>query len=349
MPLSLRRGRVSAIHQREEGLVRLEVDGTPCVAYPRLTGPVALGDEVVVNVQAGRLELGSGGFDVLHVNLTRGLELPTVEGAHVMKLPYTSLQAALPHAEETGGLADTLGGMPVVCCTLHSQVAPVCAGLGDDLRIAYVQVAGGALPVSLSDSVRALRARGLVEVTVAAGACHDAEVECVNVYSALAWTAWQGVDAVVCSVGPGIVGTGSFLGHGAVAAAEAANAASALEGSPVLVARVSEGDERERHRGVSHHTRAAFELSLGDVAVAWPRGLDAPDWLNAREEVDVDDWREACDGLPLTHMGRGPDDDPWFFAAAFAAGRLAQTLAASRGQVVTHSSQPSTDTAHDPR
>ena len=29
-----------------------EVDGVPCVAFPRLTGPVALGDEVIVNTQA---------------------------------------------------------------------------------------------------------------------------------------------------------------------------------------------------------------------------------------------------------------------------------------------------------
>ena len=36
------------------------------------------------------------------------------------------------------------------------------------------------------------------------------------------------------------------------------------------------------------------------------------------EEVDVAGWRGACDGLPLSHMGRGPSDDPWFFAAAFA-------------------------------
>jgi hypothetical protein len=46
-----------------------------------------------------------------------------------------------------------------------------------------------------------------------------------------------------------------------------------------------------------------------------------------REEVDVADWREACAGLPLEHMGRGPDEDPWFFASAFAAGRLAGRLA----------------------
>src|SRR3954468_22247229 len=105
MPLGLRRGTVTAVCERLPGLVRLEVDGAPCVAYPRLTGPVALGDDVVVNVQARELDLGSGGFDVLHVNLTRGLELRAEEGAHVMKLPYTSLQAARPHGEEAGGLA----------------------------------------------------------------------------------------------------------------------------------------------------------------------------------------------------------------------------------------------------
>ena len=35
-------------------------------------------------------------------------------------------------------------------------------------------------------------------------------------------------------------------------------------------------------------------------------------------------WEEACAGLPLSHMGRGPDEEPAFFAAAFAAGRLAR-------------------------
>ena len=34
MPLSLKRGRVTAIQEQHEGLVRLEVDGIPCVAYP---------------------------------------------------------------------------------------------------------------------------------------------------------------------------------------------------------------------------------------------------------------------------------------------------------------------------
>src|SRR2546430_4329603 len=102
MPLSLRRGTVTAIAERHEGLVRLEVDGNACVAYPRLTGPVAVGDDVLVNVQARELGLGSGGFDVLHANLTRGLDLAPDPRAHVMSLPYTPLQVAVRHAEEDG-------------------------------------------------------------------------------------------------------------------------------------------------------------------------------------------------------------------------------------------------------
>ena len=326
MPLSLRRGEVTAVGERHVGLVRLEVDGMPCIAYPRLTGPVAVGDDVVVNTQARDLGLGSGGFDVLHVNLTRGLGLAAQPGAHVMKLPYTSLQAAEPHVEEHGELAGSLDGMPVVLCTLHSQVAPVCAGLGG-LRVAYVQIPGGALPVSLSDAIRTLKRVGLVERTVGAGACFDADEACVTTAAALAWASAEGFDAAVCSVGPGIVGTATRLGHGALALAEAANAVIALGGRAVLAPRVSLAEGRERHQLLSHHVDAVLGLTLGPVAVAWPRGLDVPSPVDGLVDVDVDGWEAACADVPLESMGRGPKDDPWFFAAAFAAGRLGRTWA----------------------
>jgi len=325
--LTLRRGRVTAVVERVEGLSRLEVDGVPCVAYPRVTGPVALGDEVIVNTQARELELGTGGFDVLYANLTRGLDLPPEGDAHVMKLPYTPAQSARRHAEEGRTLPDTLAGLPVVCCSLHSQVVPVCAGIGQDTRVAYVQLAGGALPVSLSDALRALCERGHVETTIAVGACLDGDVECVSAASALLWAAAEGFDVVVCAIGPGIVGTGSTFGHGGLAAADAANAAHALHGTPILAVRASEGDPRERHQGVSHHTSAVLELCLGDVIAPWPAGYDAPRWLESRLEVDVSGWEETCAGLPLAHMGRGPEEDSLFFAAAFAAGRVAASRA----------------------
>jgi uncharacterized protein DUF3866 len=309
VPLSLRRGVVTAVLERHEGLTRVEVDGAPCVAFPPLTGPVALGDEVVINVQARTLELGSGGFDVLCLNLTRGFDRPPEPGAHVMVLPYSPLQTAVRHAEEDGSLAESLDGMPVVCCSLHSQVVPACAALAG-ARVAYVQLGGGALPVALSNSLRELRTRGLVETAIAVAPCFGGDVQCVTVASALAWANAQGFDAAVCSIGPGIVGTGTSLGHGGVAAAEAANTASALGGRPVVAERASEADKRERHRGVSHHTEAVLGLVLGDVAVGG----------------DGEGWREACEGLPLSHMGRGPDEDSAFFAAAFAAGRAARRL-----------------------
>ena len=324
--VTLRRGTVTEILERHDGLVRLEVDGRPCVAYPDLTGPVARGDDVVVNVQALDLELGSGGFDVLYANLTRGLELPADAGAHVMKLPYTPLQHAAVHAEEgADGVPGALAGLPVVCCSLHSQVAPVCAGLGSDLAVAYVQLPGGALPVALSDTVRELRGRSYLATTVAVGPCFGGELACVSAASALVACAAAGMDAVVCAIGPGVVGTGSRYGHGGLAAADAAVAARAVGASPVIAARVSEADARERHQGLSHHTRAALDLVGEPVAVAWPDGLEPPAGVNGLEAVDVSGWREACVELPLSHMGRGVDDDPWFFAAAFAAGALARS------------------------
>jgi Protein of unknown function (DUF3866) len=323
MPLTLRWGTVTAVNDRGETLIRCEVDSAPCVAYPRVTGGVEEGDVVIVNSQARELELGSGGFDVVHVNLTRGLGLVASEGAHVMSLPYTSAQHVGRFVEEGGPSADALDGMPVVCCGLHSQVAPAVVGLGPELRVAYAQVGGGALPVSLSDTVRELRRRGLIETAIAVAPCHDGDMQAVTVASALTWAKASGFDVVVCSIGPGIVGTGSAFGHGGLAVADVANTSYALGGRTIIAPRISLADERPRHLGVSHHTLAVLRLCHGEPFVAWPAGLEGAEALGSVFSVDVDGWRVACAGVPLDHMGRGPDEDPWFFASAYAAGRLA--------------------------
>ena len=228
-----------------------------------------------------------------------------------MALPYTPGQLATRRAEEEGDLPAALAGLPIVLCTLHSQVAPACAALGG-FRVAYVQVAGAALPVSLSDALRVLQERGLMGATVAVAPCLDGDVDCVSVASGLTWASREH-DAIVCALGPGIVGTATSFGHGALALAEAANTATALGGRPVLAVRTSEADARERHRSVSHHTQTVLDLCLGEVARA--------------SDAYGEGWEEACAGLPLLHMGRGADDDPAFFRAAFAAGVVARRLA----------------------
>jgi hypothetical protein len=314
MPLSLRRGRVTGVVERLPEIVRCEVDGVACVAYPRLTGDVEEGDEVLVNVQARELALGSGGFDILYANLTRGLDLPADEGAHVMALPYAPGQWAVRHTEEDLVLPDSLGGLPVVLCTVHSQVVPACAALAG-IRVAYVQVQGGSLAVSLSDALRALRERRLLEATAAVAPCFGGDVRCLSTASALLWAAVV-AEVAVCSVGPGLAGTGTRFGHGAAALAEVAHVAHALGGRAVLAQRVSQADARERHQGLSHHTRAVLDLAGRAAAVA---------------PTDAEGWREACAGLPLEHMGRGSDEDAPHFEAAFAAGREARRLRDGQG------------------
>jgi uncharacterized spore protein YtfJ len=69
--LKLRRGVVTAADP-----LMVRVDGAERRAWAdeRMVGEVAVGDEVIVNVEALDLGLGSGGFDVVHANLTRGLD-----------------------------------------------------------------------------------------------------------------------------------------------------------------------------------------------------------------------------------------------------------------------------------
>ncbi len=117
--LKLRRGTVVQAHPargpEQDLLVELE-DGArrPAIADVGLFGRSEAGDEVIVNVQARDLGLGSGGFDIVHVNLTRGLAAEGDEGPahpHVMKLNYTSLQHAVD-AGRGGPDGRTLAGAP---------------------------------------------------------------------------------------------------------------------------------------------------------------------------------------------------------------------------------------------
>jgi hypothetical protein len=185
------------------------------------------------------------------------------------------------------------------------------------------------LPVRLSDTLRALRAQGLLSATIGAGACFGGELEAVNVYSALLLGRAR-ADVAVCAVGPGVVGTATTFGHGGTAAADAVGASDRLGGQSVLAVRMSSGDPRGRHRGVSHHTLAVLKLVGASCRVAWPAGcpFEPPAGVEV-DEVDASGWREACARLPLEHMSRGRDTDPWFFASTFAAGIVARELVGS--------------------
>jgi hypothetical protein len=326
--LVLRRGTVVEVEPGggPEQRLTVEVAGArrPAIADVGLVGAMEVGDEVVVNAEALDLALGSGGFDVVHVNLTRGLDGVGAAGAHVMKLNYTSLQHAVRPVEGEE-LAVPLR-RPVGVCGLHGQLAPLAWAFAEagGARLGYVQTAGGALPGGHSRVVRDLRARGLLAGHLTAGPAYGGEGEAITtagaIHHGLADLGW---DAAVCGPGPGILGSGSALGHGGMVALDSAHAALAL-GCPVVVcARMSSGDPRPRHQGLSHHTRTVLELLLAPVTVALPVGEPALVIEAAGHEwrelpADLEGYRAA--GLPARTMGRSLDEDQLFFAAALVAG-----------------------------
>jgi hypothetical protein len=355
-------GRGSAQAPEQELVVALaDGDGArrAALADVALVGRAEPGDEVIVNVQALDLGLGSGGFDIVHVNLTRGLSGDGEPGASVMKLNYTSLQHAVKPVEDERLLLPI--ERPVAVLALHGQLAAVAwsyARQTPGRRLGYVQTEGGALPGGHSRTVRMLRERGLLAGHLTAGAAYGGEGEAITTAGALHHGLLTlGWDAAVCGPGPGIVGSSSALGHGGMAALDSAHAALALGCPTVLVARMSSADGRERHRGISHHTLTVLDLLLEPVTVAIPAGMRSPVGADLRAglgtvfsgatssrpvkhrpalALDVarpvritrHDWRHAAvdlpafaaAGLPVGTMGRGLTEDPLFFGAALAAG-----------------------------
>lgn len=327
--LKLRRGVVV-----EEDPLTVEVGGErrPAWADRGLVGELRDGDEVIVNTEALDLGLGSGGFDVVHANLTRGLE-GEERNARVMKLNYTSLQHAVDVVER--GEEEIEGGAPasapVLAIPLHGHLAPAAWAAGQaapGLRLGYVQTAGGALPGSLSRDVAELRERGLLAGHVTAGPAYGGEREAISVTGALDAAEGLGWDAVIAGSGPGILGSDTRYGHGAMAALDAAHAALALRLATLVSVRCSSEDPRPRHRGISHHSETVLGMLLGGVEVPLPSG--EPDLGAAvepllgerhrRSEHDVDLEGYAASGLPRTVMGRDLDSEPLYFAAALAAG-----------------------------
>lgn len=337
--LKLRRG---VVVSADPLLVEVEGERRAAWADEVLLGEMREGDEVVVNVVAIDLDLGSGGFDLVHANLTRGLGGGPEGDAHVIKLNYTSLQHPVAPVEEQSVRSTDAGQpkgapIPAAVLPLHGHLAPtVWAALrgAPGLRVGYVQTGGGALPGSMSRDVRQLQESGLLAGHITAAPVYGGEHEALSTVGALDAAAKLGWDAVVLGPGPGIIGSNTELGHGGMAALESAHAALALGCPTIISPRLSSSDPRERHLHLSHHTFTVLELLLGGVEVAVP-DVDLPGAEKAsrylREAagdrhllrsipVDLDGY--AASDLPSRTMGRSLEEDPLFFAAPLSAGRL---------------------------
>jgi hypothetical protein len=361
--IHIRRGIVRAVTASRPGAQELEVeiDGAlaPAVSYPDLCGEVHPGDPVLLNVTASDLDLGTGG-----VHFVIGIE-GRERGSgpapgRVMKARYTPLQTAVRSVEEThpevleasAGLRQT----PVVCAPLHSMVAPIAAGAkrAADPRVVYVMTDGAALAGGFSRLVEELRGVDLLDGWLTCGQAFGGELEAVTVWSGLlAAMDLLEADVIIVADGPGNLGTETTWGVSALSSGHALMAAATLGGRPIPALRVSFADQRERHRGVSHHSLTILaDVCRVDVNVPVPALADEGQrdavWealrsrrLEEKHHLVEVDGRPALDELrarrlDVRTMGRGIDDDPAFFLAAGAAGVLAGRMAAEnrrwRGQ-----------------
>ena len=218
---------------------------------------------MIVNVEALDLELGSGGFDIVHVNLTRGLQGTGTQGANVMKLNYTSLQHTVIPVEDER--LEIPLERPVAVLALHGQLAAVAWAFSQSApgsRLGYVQTEGGALAGGHSQTVRTLRERGLLAGHLSAGPAFGGEGEAITTAGALHHgLRTLGWDAAVCGPGPGIVGSSTALGHGGMAALDSAHVALALGCQTLLVARMSTSDDRAYAIAASPTTRSPSSTS----------------------------------------------------------------------------------------
>jgi len=350
--IRIREGRVTAVRARRAHITEIEVDirgaAEKAYNYDLLTGPVEVGDRVILNTTAVAKNLGTGGWHFVMANASRPAKEASAEG-HIMKMRYSPCQVKVLAAEEPDSPwarhvndAASLEETPVVIGTLHSMLAPAAAGIkaatGGRARVIYVMTDGAALPLWLSNLVHKLKEKGLVDGTVTCGHAFGGDWETVNIYTGLltALVAAR-ADVIVVAMGPGIVGTASKYGFTGVEQGEIVNAVNILGGRPVAIPRVSFADPRERHRGLSHHTVTALgKIALTPCTVVLPR-LDAAEWVQllqrqvacawpaGKHRVVTVDGTPALEelerrGLQITSMGRTPADDPAFFLAAGAAG-----------------------------
>ncbi|AGL18573.1 DUF3866 family protein [Actinoplanes sp. N902-109] len=354
-----RSGTVSSVRRQWRGAVELEVttaEGTvKALAYPALTGSPEPGDRVLLNVGAQVMGLGTGGYALVVALPDRLPADPPGQGTtrdtgHLVKARYTPLQAILlgvdeeasPHREVMAA-ADTIEDMPVVLADLHSALPAILAGVHadrPDARVAYVMTDGGALPAWFSRTLAGLAPH--LAGTVTTGQAFGGDLEASTVHTGLlAARHVLHADLTIVAQGPGNLGTGTPWGFSGVALGEAVNATVALGGRPVGSLRISDGDARPRHRGVSHHNLTAY----GKVALV-PADLPLPADLTtdlARQvsaalaplatlhrlvEVPTDGLDAALQAspVPLSTMGRGLTQDHTYFMTAAVAGRHAATL-----------------------
>ncbi|MFP4015751.1 MAG: DUF3866 family protein [Halanaerobiales bacterium] len=356
--LSYEQGIVEAIIEEHKTITFFWVkisgrDKCKAVNYNNITGKINPGDQVIVNTTAVELELGTGGyhFVILNLKYLSNYELPKkAKGGgfeeknytgHIMKLRYTPMQLRTLSVEEQHGEYhqeikefESLEGKPVVIIPLHSMLAPLVISYKSkfpEKKAVYIMSEGGCLALDFSNSVRQLLSQGFLDKTISYGNSFGGDFETVNIFTALA-TASKIVkaDLIIVGMGPGIVGTSTRYGYSGVENAFIEKAVRVLKGRAIIIPRISFADKRKRHYGISHHSITLLtELITDPVELVFPDNAFLKQQINnyhaltrhkisfysGSELTEIDEVLKAS-GFILKSMGRKYQDDPLFFITA---------------------------------
>ncbi len=280
----LTEGKVIKILLEKNNIIKLKVkkknESSQAIFYKQLLGEVEIGDKVILNTTATSLGLGTGGYDFVVCVLNQ--ESSFKQQGHIMKLRYTPYQIkTCAVAEQESNYHqqidsfESLAGTPVLIGGLHSMLAAAVAVLKAKRprsNIVYIMTDGGALPIAFSDLVNKLKAMNLIDHTITSGHSFGGDLEAVNIYTALiAAKEVKKADIIMVAMGPGIVGTGTRYGFTGIEQANILHAVKILGGEAVVIPRINFSDSRDRHFGLSHHTKTVLgELTLTKAKVGVP-------------------------------------------------------------------------------
>lgn len=293
------------------------------------------------------LSLGTGGYHFVMYNYSN--ESKDLEGkGHIMKLRYTPMQFKCLTIEEEDSeyhnvfnTFENLNGSIFVVGTLHSMLAPIACmikWMAPNLKINYIMTDAGALPIQFSNTVKNLKQKRIIDNTITTGHAFGGDFECVNIYTALiASKEVLKSDVTIITMGPGIVGTGTRYGFSGIEQGYIIDGVNNLGGTAVAVPRISFGDKRERHNGISHHTITTLGKMCNSKAnVIIPKLEDEKREIieeqlktykiNEKHNIIYEEGIDVVNALNyfdmnVTTMGRGFEEDKEYFMTLGAVGK----------------------------
>lgn len=332
------------------------------MVYRSIIEKVKVNDTLIVEASAIAKKLGTGGlaFAVMNLDLDFTDSLPNI--GHIVKNRYTPLQHMVMALEEQDSpyhelikSKSSIENMPVIVADLHSALPAILAGILEekpDSKVVYVMPDGAALPIAFSKNVSVLKEKGWIYKTITCGQAYGGDGETINIYTALLAAKYvYEADVVVVTQGPGNAGTGTKFGFSGMQCADIFNAIGVLKGTSIGVLRLSNGDLRERHYGISHHCLTTIcqatyactflPMPLFDGESVFDEELsndfysNCVNTLNESLETAIAKHQvvsvstsaayKCLSNVPvkLSTMGRGLDADYSAFAAGFVAGKFA--------------------------